>query len=46
MDIVHLEESLNKAIQRIKTDKIKPNDMKSKAKILKEILDEVGFKRV
>jgi hypothetical protein len=46
MDIVHLEESFNKAIQRIKTDKIKPNDMKSKAKILKEILDEVGFKRV
>ncbi len=46
MDIVNLEESLNEATQRIKTDKIKPNDIKIKAKILKEILNEVGFKRV
>lgn len=46
MDIAYLEESLEKAIQRIKTDKIKPNDMKSKAKILKEILNEVDFKQV
>lgn len=46
IDIAILEKSLNGAFQRIKKDKIKPNDIKMKAKILKEILNEIGFKQV
>ena len=46
MDISNLEESLDEATKKIKTDKIKPNDIKIKAKILKEILNKVGFKQV
>ena len=46
MDIAKLEKSLDEANKRIKTDKIKPNDIKIKAKILKEILNEVGFKQI
>jgi hypothetical protein len=38
IDLAILEKSLNAAIQKIKTDKIKPNDVKIKTKILKEIL--------
>jgi len=45
IDIASLEKSLAEATQRIKTDKIKPNDVKIKAKILKEILNEIGFKK-
>jgi len=33
-----LNDSLNKALQKIKTDKIKQQDLKSKAKILKSLL--------
>jgi len=43
IDIANLEKSLDEATQRIKTDKIKPNDIKIKAKILKEILNEISF---
>jgi hypothetical protein len=37
-DLVALENSLDRAIQKIKTDNIKPNDTKAKAKILKGII--------
>jgi len=35
---------LDKAIQKIKTDNITPDDTKTKAKILKGILSEVALK--
>jgi len=35
---------LGKAIRKIKTDNIKPNDTKSKAKIFKGVLNEIAFK--
>ena len=38
IDVAKLEKSLDEANQRIKTDKIKPNNVKIKNKILKEIL--------
>lgn len=45
MDLTGLEKSLTEAARRIKTDNIKPDDRRSKAKILKEILTEAGFTR-
>jgi len=44
LDLATLENSLDKAIQKIKTDNIKPNDTKTKAKILKGILGGVALK--
>ena len=44
IDMVNLKTLLNDAIRRIKTDKIKPNDIKSKAKILRQNLNEVSSK--
>jgi len=44
LDLTTLENSLDKAIQKIKTDNIKPNDAKTKAKILKVIINEVALK--
>ena len=41
-DLTSLRRSLDKAIQKIKTEKIKQNDVKNKAKILKTILNEVA----
>jgi len=38
LDLMTFENSLGKAIRKIKTDNIKPNDTKTKAKILKGIL--------
>lgn len=35
---------LDKVTQKIKTDNIKPNDTKTKAKIFKGILNEIAFK--
>ncbi len=46
IDLAILEKSLDEATRRIKTEKIKQNDIKIKAKILKEILNEVGFKQI
>jgi len=46
IEITNLTKSLDEANRRIKTEKINPNDIKMKAKILKEILYEVGFKQV
>lgn len=44
LDLAALENSLDKAIQKIKTDNIKPKDTKTKAKILKGILIGVALK--
>jgi len=44
LDLKTLENSLDKAIQKIKTDNIKPNDTKTKAKILKGILSGIALK--
>ena len=44
LDSTSLETSLDKASQKIKTDNIKPDDIKINAKILKEILNEIALK--
>jgi len=44
LDLTNLASSLDKATQKIKTDKIKQNDVKKKAQILKEIINEIAFK--
>lgn len=44
LDLTTLENSLDKAIQKTKTDNIKPNDTKTKAKILKGILSGIALK--
>lgn len=44
LDLTSLTSSLDKATQKIKTDKIKRNDIKKKAQILKEIINEIAFK--
>ena len=43
LNLTTLENSLDKAIQKIKTDNIKPNDTKTKAKILRGILGGVAI---
>jgi hypothetical protein len=43
LDLTTLEDSLDKAIQRIETDNIKPDDTKAKAKILRGILSETAL---
>jgi len=42
LDLTTLENSLDQAIKKIKTDNIQPNDTKTKAKILKGILSEIA----
>jgi hypothetical protein len=44
LDINSLEDSLIKAIQKIKSVKIRSTDIKTKAKILKDILNESALK--
>ncbi|MCJ7812366.1 DUF3795 domain-containing protein [bacterium] len=44
-DLTSLESSLNEATQKIKTDNIKLDDTKVKAKILKEILNVIALKK-
>ena len=44
LDLKSLENSLNYAIQKIEKDNIKPNNIKIKAKILKDILNEIATK--
>lgn len=44
LNLAALEDSLNKAVQRIETDNIKPDDTKTKAKILKGILSGLALK--
>jgi hypothetical protein len=43
LDLAGLENSLNKAIQIVETDSIKPDDTKTKARILKGILSEIAL---
>lgn len=45
LEVTSLESSLNKAIRKIKTDKVKTDDTKVKAKILKENLNKIAFKK-
>jgi hypothetical protein len=45
LDLTILKNSLDKLTQKIKTDNIKPNDTKTKAKILKSILNEIALKK-
>ena len=42
LDLTTLEDSLNKAIQKTRTENIKANDRKTKARILKDILGGVA----
>ena len=44
LDINSLEDSLIKAIQKVKSVKIRSTDIKTKAKILKDILNESALK--
>lgn len=44
LDMKNLEKSLNWAAQKIKIDKIKRNDVKKKAQILKKIIKKTAFK--
>ena len=44
LDLTSLENSLDKVTQKIKTDNIKSNDTKTKAKIFKGIFNEIAFK--
>jgi Zn-finger protein len=44
LDIKSIEDSLIKAIQKIKPEKIRSTDIKIKAKILKDILNETALK--
>jgi len=44
LELTGLASSLDKATQKIRTDKIKRNDVKSKAQILKAIINEIAFK--
>ncbi len=44
LELTSLTSSLDKATQKIKTDKIKQNDVKKKAQILKEIIKKTAFK--
>ena len=44
LDLTSLTSSLGKATRKIKTDKIKQNDVKKKAQILKEIINEIALK--
>ncbi len=45
LDLTNLSSSLDKAARKIKTDKIKQNDVKKRAQILKEIINEIAFKK-
>jgi hypothetical protein len=44
LDLTDLTSSLDKATRKIKTDKIKRNDIKKRAQILKEIIKKTAFK--
>ncbi|MFX0181598.1 MAG: hypothetical protein ACFE95_00850, partial [Candidatus Hodarchaeota archaeon] len=44
LDLTNLENSLGDITRKIETNNIKSNDLKTKAKILKNILNEFAFK--
>jgi hypothetical protein len=45
LDLIDLRSSLDKATQKIKTDKVKQSDVKSRSLILKAILNEIALKK-
>jgi len=45
LDVKSLETSLNKAIRKIKTENIKTDDLKTKAKILRANIEEITLKK-
>lgn len=45
LDLASLESALDEATQKIKIDKIKQNDAKNKAKILKEIFNKISLQK-
>ena len=45
LDLMDLGSSLDKATQKIKTDKVKQSDVKNKSLILKAILNEIALKK-
>jgi hypothetical protein len=45
LETTSLESSLNKALRKIKTDNVKMDDTKTRAKILKENLKKIAFKK-
>jgi len=45
LDLIDLRSSLDKATQKIKTDKVKQSDVKTKSLILKAILNEIALKK-
>ncbi len=44
LDLKNLEDSIDKAIQKMRSDNIKPNDTKIIARILKDIINEIAIK--
>lgn len=44
LDLMNIEDSLDKATQKIKANNIKSDNTKAKAKILNDILNEIAFK--
>ncbi len=44
LDLTSLKSSLDKATRKIKTDKIRKDDVKNKAQTLKTIINEIAFK--
>ncbi len=42
LDIAHLQRSIDEAAKKVKSNKIKPDDVKAKAKILRQILTEAS----
>jgi hypothetical protein len=45
LDLITLENSLAVAMQNVKTDNVKPDDTKAKARILKGILSEIALNK-
>ena len=45
LSVTGLESSLNKAIRKVKTDPIKTDDTRAKAKILKQIIDKIAIQK-
>jgi len=43
LDLTDITNSLDQAIQKIKTDKISQDDVKKKAQILKELINEIAL---
>jgi len=44
LDLAGLESSLDAAVRKVKADHVQPNDAKARAKILRDILDDLALK--